>query len=288
MNREIQKNDWDWVAGETSVMSLPEETRTAMKGLLHHPRPADLKVTPQEPSPTEVNALPLAFDWRYSRGGNYLTPVRNQGNCGSCWAFATTAAFESYWERKLRRPNANPNFAEQALVSCAPDQNGCSGGYFTSMKYFVRTPLNGAPGTVREGNYQYVARDTACKSLVGMTRFKVLSTDFWSYVGGGSEWTIPSVAALKSAIYRNGPVAAGVYADGYFDAYNGGIFGSRPSTNAYYTNHAILIYGWGTKNGKTFWKAKNSWGVNWGENGHFRIWAGKNRIGEGAAFFSPP
>ena len=94
---------------------------------------------------------------------------------------------------------------------------------------------------------------------------------------------IPSDDAIKTAIYLYGPVAAGVYAESTFDSYRSGILDSTSSAS--YANHAIIIVGWGTLNGRTYWICKNSWGTSWGESGWFRIYSGRLRIGEGAAYF---
>lgn len=283
INAEIQENGWDWVAGPTSIMFLSEETRNLMRNWELENNAVFEDVIPEEPPDAEIEALPRSFSWKNQGGKNYLTPVKYQGKCGSCWAFGITAAFESYWEIKKNKPGMNPNFAEQVLVSCAKDQNGCNGGNIHAMKYLVKKRLGNKPGTVKEGAYPYVAKKTACKNLGTTRRFRAAR---WAYVGGGSEYVIPSVKAIKHAIYTKGPIVAGVYADNKFDAYQSGIFQSKPTNNNYYGNHIVLIYGWSMKNGKTVWKCKNSWGTNWGENGYFRIYAGYNRIGEGAAFFS--
>lgn len=287
ISQEINANGWDWIAGPTSVMFKSDEYRQKLRGLDHSNPPSQVVKILSEPSAAVVKALPVSFDWR-NKNGNWLTPVRDQGYCGSCWAFAVTGAFESYWERKLKKPNLNPNFAEQALVSCALDQDGCGGGLFTSMAYFVNKNLGGAVGTVLESAYPYLARDSSCKNLAGVTRYKADPGGRWGYVGGGTEWTIPSVNAIKAALYTYGPIPAGVYADNKFDSYMGGIFSSRPTDNSYWANHAVLIVGWGVYNGRSYWIVKNSWGTGWGENGYFRIYTNQNRIGEGAVFFTPP
>ena len=264
-------------------MLLSEDAREHLKGLKHDLErsemvSSDIPVTPME-------GLPTSFDWR-NNGGDYTTPIKNQGSCGSCWAFATTGAFESYKEIKAGNPSLNPNYAEQYLVSCAADQYGCNGGYFDSMAYFVnQAGSSGGTGTVTETSFPYTATTGTCKSLSGYTRYTVDTSagETWGYVGGGNEWSIPSDDAIKTAIYLYGPVAAGVYAESTFDSYSSGILDSTASAS--YANHAIIIVGWGTSNGRTYWICKNSWGTSWGESGWFRIYSGRLRIGEGAAYF---
>lgn len=287
INTYIAENNLSWTAEINDVMLMTDEERQHLKGLKHRTNKSEVASESEE---TEIMAdLPTSFDWR-NNGGDFTTPVRNQGNCGSCWAFAVTGTFESYKEIKTASPGMNPDYAEQYLVSCAADQDGCGGGYFDSMSYFVnKAGSSGGTGTVLETNYPYTSGITgssgSCKSLSSYTRYTVDTSagENWGYVGGGNEWSIPSDDAIKSAIYQYGPVAAGVYADSAFDSYGSGILDSTTSID--YTNHAIVIVGWGTSNGRTYWIGKNSWGTGWGESGWFRIYSGRLRIGEGTVYF---
>lgn len=283
INAYNQENGLEWTAEVNHIMLKSPEERDSLKGLMHDtPVPELMNV---ESSPiVPLSGLPTSFDWR-NQNGDWTTPVRNQGSCGSCWAFATTGVFESYLERKTGNPNLNPDYAEEYLVQCAADQYGCGGGYFSSMAYFVdKVGATGGVGTVTEPSYPYTARDGTCKSLSGYTRYKIdtAAGERWRYVGSG-EWSIPSTDAIKTAIYTYGPIVAGVYAESTFDSYRSGILDSTASAS--YANHAIIIAGWGELNGRIYWICKNSWGTNWGEQGWFRIYAGRLRIGEGAAYF---
>ncbi|MCA1916266.1 C1 family peptidase, partial [Methanospirillum hungatei] len=282
INAYVKEHNLSWTAAVNPIMLMSPEEREHLKGLRH-----DLKSSTIMGGPgiTPMEGLPTSFDWR-NNGGDYTTPIKNQGSCGSCWAFATTGAFESYKEIKSGNPGINPDYAEQYLVNCAGDQSGCNGGLFTAMAYFVnKAGLSGGVGTVTEANYPYTASGGTCKSLSGYTRYSVdtAAGETWGYVGGGNEWSIPSDDAIKTAIYLYGPVAAGVYAESTFDSYRSGILDSTSSAS--YANHAIIIVGWGTLNGRTYWICKNSWGTSWGESGWFRIYSGRLRIGEGAAYF---
>lgn len=282
INAHVKEHNLSWTAAVNPIMLMSPEEREHLKGLRHDLKSSTIVngagITPME-------GLPTSFDWR-NNGGDYTTPIKNQGSCGSCWAFATTGAFESYKEIKSGNPGMNPDYAEQYLVNCAGDQRGCNGGLFTAMAYFVnKAGLSGGVGTVTEANYPYTGSDGTCKSLSGYTRYLVdtAAGETWGYVGGGDEWSIPSDDAIKTAIYLYGPVAAGVYAESTFDSYRSGILDSTSSAS--YANHAIIIVGWGTLNGRTYWICKNSWGTSWGESGWFRIYSGRLRIGEGAAYF---
>ncbi|PKL59828.1 MAG: hypothetical protein CVV33_05830, partial [Methanomicrobiales archaeon HGW-Methanomicrobiales-4] len=122
----ISREDGDWVAGHTSVSNLTPEAFNRLLGA--EPPVEMLAMNNSLMLPTlAVAALPSSFTWQ-SNEGDYTTPIRNQGQCGSCWAFAATAVFESFWERMNRNPTLNPDFAEQYLVSCSYE-SGCSGGW---------------------------------------------------------------------------------------------------------------------------------------------------------------
>src|SRR4030042_2608076 len=126
----IKAKGQKWIAGETPVSKLSDRERKLRLGLLQHATTGKEEVISlQEP----LTGVPVSFDWR-SNGGNYVTPVRNQGNCGSCWAFATTAALESYILIKDNRSGQEDNRAEEILLSgstalSCTNPGSCSGGY---------------------------------------------------------------------------------------------------------------------------------------------------------------
>ena len=207
-----------------------------------------------------AEALPAKWDWREQNG---VTPIRDQGNCGSCWAFATVGVMESAIKIK---DGVATDLSEQFLVSCNTDQWGCNGGWW-GHKYHVN------PGAVVESCFPYQAADVPCKSSCEHP----YRLDRWGYVG--TTETVPSVEALKTAIYQYGPISVAVSADGYFSAYSGGVFNRNNNGSI---NHAVILVGW--DDSQQCWVMKNSWGSSWGESGYMRIGYNISKIGYNASY----
>ncbi len=249
-----------WVAGKTSMMMLTPEERRMRLGLGH------VKGIPEDegiPYEETFTAVPATFDWRNvdGNGKSYVTPIRNQRSCGSCWAFAATAGLESYTLMTSNIPNANLDLGEQILISCY-NTNGCSGGSPSGASYYIKTV-----GLPLESCFPYEAYDAndgansvfcseACANWQQST-YKIIS------YGSVSK----SVTAIKDALVSYGPLVTtfSVYSDFY--SYNGGIYSYV--AGSYQGGHAVLIVGYDDVN--ECFIVKNSWGTGWGESGFFRI-----------------
>lgn len=222
-------------------------------------------------SATPLAALPSSFDWR-TMGGT--TPIKNQGSCGSCWAFGTAAPLES--QIKLQC-GVTVDMAEQYLVSCNRDGWSCSGGWWAHDYHIDKTPPNDAQsGAVAEASFPYKATNAACGGPYERP-YRLIN---WSYVAG---YPRPTVQAIKQAIFNYGPVAAAVYVGPKFQAYGSGIFNTSETGTI---NHAIVLVGWnddlGTDNG--YWILRNSWGTGWGESGYMRIRYNVSQVGYAANY----
>ncbi|MEY2859101.1 MAG: hypothetical protein RLZZ74_3414 [Cyanobacteriota bacterium] len=208
----------------------------------------------------ESLALPRNFVWASTH------PIRNQGRCGSCWAFATTSVVESLTH--LTNQNRE-DLSEQDVLSCS-GSGSCRGGFFNAFNYIV------AKGVTNEASFPYAGADLACPYPKPVA--KLFS---WSYIGTPGQ--APSETELKAAILKYGPVAAVV--NGSFGNYRGGIF--RNCTQAR-VDHMVVIEGWNDDGG--YWVVRNSWGTQWGAGGYLfiaykdRFGNRCNRIGEIAAF----
>lgn len=208
--------------------------------------------------PFDESTLAGPIDWR-TKG--VLTPIKNQGHCGSCWSFSTTGAMEA--SHAIKTGNV-VSLSEQQLVDCAPLTMGCHGG---NMEFaFEYTEFNALE---TEGDYPYEAADGKCR--YDKSKGVVKSTT-WHAV------TPLSPGALKAAIEKT-PVSVALKADEpAFHQYTSGIVTSGCTTPA---NHGVLAVGYGvTADGQQYYIVKNSWGAAWGDNGFIKIGI-KDNIGVG-------
>ncbi|MBN2006371.1 MAG: protease inhibitor I42 family protein [Anaerolineae bacterium] len=215
-----------------------------------------------------ISAVPSSYDWCSNNG---CTPVKNQGNCGSCWAFGTVGVLES----QIRIDDGlTKDLSEQYLVSCNTDGYGCDGGWWAHDYHLSKIP-SGEPaaGAVYEIDFPYTATDSSCNPP--HTHHEKITN--WEYVGSSSG--VPATADIKQAIYDYGPVAAAVCVGDAFQDYDGGIFSTNECSTV---NHAILLVGWNDTGG--YWILRNSWGPNWGESGYMRIAYGTSRVGYAATY----
>lgn len=193
-------------------------------------------------------------DW-VSKGA--VTPVKNQGQCGSCWSFSTTGAIESRSVISNGQVTGTPTpLSEQNLVDCDKTDSGCNGGLMDYAFEFVQT--NG--GLCSEAEYPYTATDGA--------RCKGSSCTKYDPITGYKDVAQKSTSDLEAAICE-GPVSIAIEADqSSFQLYNGGVLTSRCGANL---DHGVLLVGMGTDGADKYWKVKNSWGASWGEQGYIRL-----------------
>ena len=188
--------------------------------------------------------LAANVDWR-SKGA--VNSVKDQGNCGSCWAFAATASVEGHHQVKSGKLL---NLSEQQLVDCDSSSHGCSGGWpERAFKY-----LQGHKQML-QSDYRYAGRDQSCKAGTG----KVSVTNITTVKAR-------SVADLKAAVAK-GVVATFISSGNqFFRSYSGGILNNKRCA-ATRTDHVVAVVGYGAD----YFVIRNSWGSRWGESGYIRI-----------------
>jgi C1A family cysteine protease/predicted secreted protein len=218
-----------------------------------------------------VLALPASFDWR---NFGIITPVRDQGNCGSCWAFGTVGPFEASlkWKGSLTK-----DLSEEFLLSCNTDGYSCDGGWWAHEYHLNKVaPSQTQAGAVLEADFPYTETKTSCTQALSHP-FRLTN---WGYVGDG--YSIPPIESIKNAIYSYGPVAAAVCAGWAMMTYPGGIFNTDDDCGLGVVNHGVVLVGWNDSDNT--WIMRNSWGTDWGESGYMRITRGTSKIGYSANY----
>ncbi|KDP40484.1 hypothetical protein JCGZ_24483 [Jatropha curcas] len=198
-----------------------------------------------------VTAVPATMDWR-KKGA--VTPIKDQGQCGSCWAFSAVAAVEGIAQIKTGKLIA---LSEQELVDCDNngEDQGCQGGLMDDAFKFIEKH-----GLASEATYPYHAAESACntkeeaKPAVKITGYEDVPAN--------------DEAALLNAV-ANQPVSVAIDASGFeFQFYSSGIFTGSCGTEL---DHGVAAVGYGVNDGNKFWLVKNSWGTQWGEKGYIRM-----------------
>jgi len=205
-------------------------------------------------------ALASSVDWT-TQGA--VTPVKNQGQCGSCWSFSTTGALEGAWKIAGHELTS---LSEQQFVDCDKVDSGCSGGLMdNAFRYAEQNAI------CTESSYPYTARGGSCQKsscAVGIPQGSVT---------GYKDVDADDEQALMEAVMQQ-PVSIAIEADkSAFQQYSSGILSSTCGTSL---DHGVLLVGYGSEDGQDYWKVKNSWGTSFGENGYIRLLRGKGGAGE--------
>jgi cathepsin L len=202
--------------------------------------------------PTRVFA-PASFDWR-TKG--VVTPIKNQQQCGSCWAFSTTGSTEGCHALTTKKL---VSVSEQNLVDCSTAQGnqGCDGGLMTqAMDYIIQNK-----GIDTEASYPYTAEDGTCafsSNHIGAT------LKSYTNVATGNENDL-----LLKAV--SGPVSVAIDASqSSFQFYSSGVY-YEPACSSTQLDHGVLVVGWGVYSGSDYWLVKNSWGTDWGLSGYIMM-----------------
>jgi len=243
----------------------------------------------------KATGMPENLDWRNKDGENYVSPVDDQGGCGSCYSFASNGLLES----RIRIQTNNqqqPIFSEQEVITCGKDKTynqGCIGGfaYETAGKYAYDF------GVVEESCVPYNPSDRVCADTSKCTRW--YSSDY-GYIGGYYGAAMGDGGQQMMEDMQNGPLAVGFMVLDDFRDYSNGVYISTMSKNTdilkddfnpfVAVNHAVLAVGYGvcdgvdptcgsTPAGTPYWIVKNSWGTSFGMDGYFYILRGVDEVG---------
>jgi cathepsin L len=238
------------------INQFADWTPTEMKKLLGYR--SEMRQGYKAAAPLDTENLADSKNWV---DAGAVTPVKNQGQCGSCWAFSTTGSIEG---AEFLATGTLTSLSEQQLVDCAGSYGnyGCNGGLMdNAFQYVEKNPLE------TESSYPYTARDGTCSydSSKGVGK-----------VAGYQDVTPNSAAQLKAALGK-GPVSVAIEADTYvFQMYTGGVITS--SSCGTQLDHGVLAVGYGSENGQEYFLVKNSWGASWGASGYVKIGASDSNI----------
>ncbi|XP_041060663.1 procathepsin L-like isoform X1 [Carcharodon carcharias] len=194
----------------------------------------------------------VIVDWR-TKG--YVTPVKNQGQCGSCWAFSAVGAIEGQWFHATKKLIP---LSEQMLVDCSTYRNrGCQGGW---MSYAFEFVINNN-GISSAADYSYTARDQNCQNKTDKLVAKIRH---YAFIRRRERF-------LEKAVERIGPISVAIDASGRsFHFYKRGIY-RNPRCKSRAVNHAVLVVGFGREDQRNYWLIKNSWGTSWGHEGYIKM-----------------
>jgi len=207
-------------------------------------------------------AVPQTLDWRTK---NMVTPVKDQGQCGSCWAFSVTENIESMYCMATGTDCTQLSpLAPQEIVDCDTVDQGCDGGDPPTAYKFVISE----GGMEDESDYPYQAADGTCAFQASLS--KITISGFQYATQNSDEPT------MQQSLVTAGPLSICVDAEPWQDYTSGVMMGSDCATTL---DHCVELVGYDMTQSTPFWIVRNSWGMNWGENGYIRLQYGQDTCG---------
>lgn len=251
------------------------------------------------PSPSYYEDIPSQFSWK-DYGGDWTTPAKDQGNCGSCWAFSGISTMEAAINIASGYPDTDIDLSEQYILSCLPYGGSCNGGWTDDCFYSIISTDpsigNGINGVCLESCMPYTGDDwlpcdDKCPNWNNYSVPPEETDILWQMESWGANHNLENDDPndrdiVKGYILDYGPLSASMYATSGFSSY----WSSHHDPNDWYfeedypnTNHAVLLLGWKDDSSVTnggYWILKNSWGTDWGYDGFFNVAYGGLKIGE--------
>jgi C1A family cysteine protease len=258
----IAESGAEWQAGATSVSELPPDEQKLRLGVQPPPGGFDSVLRNAAAARAMVEessaGLPAAYDLRNVGGKNFITPIRDQGSCGSCVAFGTIASIEGQFRVQRNDPNLAVDLSEAHLFFCLGKAQGvtCATGWMPDKAFECATNT----GIADEACYPYNTAQTGCTSANLCSDWQSRALKITGYGG-------VSAAQIKTILTTKGPVGACFVVYNDFFSYRSGVY--RHVSGAQAGGHCVSIIGYDDALG--CWICKNSWGAGWGESGFFRI-----------------
>jgi len=273
VNTRNKMESRSWTSGIHPFMDWSKEERKVMNGYkpsrnnLHRMTALQTQTTSNLRSKSALKTkarsnMTMKFETDFNWDLTGL-PIRNQGNCGSCWAISSVEAVEA----QLLRDGTNVRVSSQALVDCVPNPKHCGGtggceGATGELAYQYMVD-HGIP---LESEVGYVGQTQQCENTNADGPY---SSNKRVMLSGWNQLPSNKLQPLQQALTTEGPAVVSVDANNWFD-YTSGVFDGCDKENPV-LGHAVLLVGYGEDSGKGYWRIQNSWGADWGEAGHIRM-----------------
>ncbi len=250
----------EWERGETSMTRLPQEVKDRLLNNELNLEPLMKYATkPQDRKPVLKEDFPTKWNWHDAEGKDWMSPVRDQAGCGSCWTFGTLAALEAHINIYKEDPDFDYDLSEQFMVSCGA--GSCEGGGM-SEEVLGYLRINGIPD---ELCYPYMAEEGVCEDACEDYEERLVKIHDWGIM------LSPTEEELKAELMKGPlPVTMRVMQDLY--SYKRGVYMGFTDECTLFKNppnHIVALVGWDDDHNS--WIAKNSWGYDWGQDGYFEI-----------------
>jgi C1A family cysteine protease len=269
LQKAINDRGHHWKAGKTSVSDFSPE---AFKSLLTYRFPENVQMMDRRVSLLAPFAASVSLDWRNHNGGNWISPIKNQQSCGSCYSFATSGTLETLIKFSQNNPDFSIDLAEQYIVSCGPSgtqgsyaYGGCYGNYTDLVADFLVSTGVPDEACFPYASSQQSGTEPPCYNACADAAARSYKLSGYSFIAGEAGY-IPYPDYIK-AVLVNKPVPCGMLAYQDFAYYTGGIYEPVPQTDEQGGGHLVYIIGY--DDSQQCWIVKNSWGTDWGETASY-------------------